>query len=80
MSENRAKVVRVDGKVDAMSSKTLENDLLAGLAETEGVLIVDFATCAYVSSAGLRALLIAAKEAKQREKKLILCGINPILS
>lgn len=43
------------------------------------MLFVDFAECAYVSSAGLRAVLIAAKTARKTDQRLILAGMNPIV-
>lgn len=74
-----ANLVRVTGKLDVVASKAFEAELLAKLDSPEPVLFVDFADCAYVSSAGLRAVLIAAKTAKKSDHRLILAGMNPIV-
>ncbi|MEZ5858212.1 MAG: STAS domain-containing protein [Geminicoccaceae bacterium] len=74
-----ANLVRVTGKLDVVASKAFEAELLAKLDSPEPVLFVDFADCAYVSSAGLRAVLIAAKTAKRGDHRLILAGMNPIV-
>ncbi|MCB1990215.1 MAG: STAS domain-containing protein [Geminicoccaceae bacterium] len=67
------------GKLDVVASKAFEAQLLAKLDSPEPVLFVDFAECAYVSSAGLRAVLIAAKTAKKTDHRLVLAGMNPIV-
>lgn len=72
-------LVRVLGKLDVVASKAFEAQLLAKLDSPEPVLFVDFAECAYVSSAGLRAVLIAAKTAKKSDHRLVLAGMNPIV-
>ncbi len=74
-----ANLVRVTGKLDVVASKAFEAELLAKLDSPEPVLFVDFADCAYVSSAGLRAVLIAAKTAKKSDRRLVLAGMNPIV-
>lgn len=79
MTEGGCSVFKVEGKIDAVVSKALENELLSRLDDTGSVLIVDFASCAYMSSAGLRAILIAAKAAQQDKKKLVICGMNSVL-
>jgi anti-anti-sigma factor len=80
MTQGECSVFMVEGKIDAVVSKSLENELLARLDDTPRVLIVDFATCAYMSSAGLRAILITAKAAQQNGKQVVICGMNSILS
>ena len=42
-------------------------------------LVVDFADLAYVSSAGLRVLLMGAKRLRASDGKLALCGMSPAL-
>ena len=74
-----ANLVRVTGKLDVVASKAFEAELLAKLDSPEPVLFVDFAECAYVSSAGLRAVLIAAKTATKTDHRLVLAGMNPIV-
>ena len=72
-------LVRVDQKLDVVASKAFEAELLAKLEAAGPVLYVDFAGCPYVSSAGLRAVLIAAKTARKADKQLVLAGMNPIV-
>jgi anti-anti-sigma factor len=39
-------------------------------------LVVDFKSLAYISSAGFRALLLAAKKAEETSSQFVLCGIS----
>ncbi len=80
MTQGDCSVFKVEGKIDAIVSKALENELLARLDQAPLVLIIDFSACTYMSSAGLRAVLIAAKAAQQHDKRVVICGMNSILS
>jgi anti-anti-sigma factor len=59
--KNGVMVVSVDGRVDASNAPTLEQKLLALIAAGEKHLVIDCTQLEYVSSAGLRVLLVAAK-------------------
>jgi anti-sigma B factor antagonist len=72
-------LVRVDEKLDVVASKAFEAELLAKLEATASMLYVDFSGCPYVSSAGLRAVLIVAKTARKADKGVVLVGMNPIV-
>ena len=72
-------LVTVETKLDVVAAKAFEAELLAKLEATTNTLYVDFSPCPYVSSAGLRAVLIGAKNAKKTNKQLILAGMNPIV-
>jgi len=74
-----AAVVRVETKLDVIAAKAFEAELLAKLEGGPPVLFVDFAACPYVSSAGLRAILIGAKNARKKTQHLVLAGMNPIV-
>ncbi|MDR1322143.1 MAG: STAS domain-containing protein [Gracilibacteraceae bacterium] len=55
-------VLAVDGRVDTNTSPQLQSSILAALQTAEHV-TVDFAKVPYLSSAGLRALLLGHKQA-----------------
>ena len=69
--------VTLTGRLDSVTSSGLEKSLQP-LFETAGTrTLVDFSALSYVSSAGLRVILMAAKRAKQSQGKLVLCGLQP---
>ncbi|MDR1604995.1 MAG: STAS domain-containing protein [Gracilibacteraceae bacterium] len=67
-------VLVVEGRVDTNTSPQLQNFILAAL-QTTGHVTVDFAKVPYLSSAGLRALLLGHKQAVSKGAVLEL--VNP---
>jgi stage II sporulation protein AA (anti-sigma F factor antagonist) len=72
-----ALVIAPVGRVDSVSSGELERVVLSRIDAGERRLVLDLAGVEYVSSAGLRVLLIAAKRLKEPPAALVLCGIGP---
>ena len=56
-------VYMCEPRVDARNEEDIRNKLLSLLRKNEGVLEIDMTNTEYISSAGYRALLIAAKSA-----------------
>jgi len=50
---------------------------LAGATTAPAVVIIDCARLEYVSSAGLRVFLLAARTAQRTERSLALCALTP---
>lgn len=67
-------VVAADGRLDSNTSGPLE-EILSERARSRPALIVDLTAVAYVSSAGLRVLLKAAKLTKAGKNRLALVGL-----
>lgn len=55
-------VVAVSGRIDSSNAKDLDEGLAAVIDEGANQLVVDCSDLSYMSSAGLRALLIAIKK------------------
>ncbi|MDR1069777.1 MAG: STAS domain-containing protein [Gracilibacteraceae bacterium] len=66
-------VLAVDGRVDTNTSPQLQSSILAAL-QTAGHVTVDFAKVPYLSSAGLRALLLGHKQAVSKGAVLELAS------
>jgi anti-anti-sigma factor len=72
-----ALVIAPVGRVDSVSSGELEKVVLSRIDAGARRLVLDLAGVEYISSAGLRVLLIAAKRLKEPPAALVLCGIGP---
>lgn len=70
-------VVAPKGRLDTTTSPDLEGCLLGLVERGEHRLLVDLAGIEYVSSAGLRVLLLLAKRLKVERGELVLCGLGP---
>ncbi len=67
--------LNVHGKVDAISSPELQNEVLKAFQKCPNV-IINFADVSYISSAGLRALLIGQKTAGSKGGKFLIINAN----
>ena len=70
-------VVHVSGRIDSATSARFEAQLQDVLADPPAALILDLGDLAYMSSAGLRVLLVIAKRARAEARPLILCNLAP---
>jgi anti-anti-sigma factor len=68
-------VVRPEGRIDSLTSPDFEKALLP-LVDRSGLVVIDCAKLTYVSSAGLRVFLAAAKAAKAKGGKIVLCSLT----
>ena len=64
------------GRIDSFTAHTFESTVMAVVAGG-GPLVIDFAGLAYISSAGLRVLLLAMKQMRGAGGRLVLCGLQP---
>ena len=76
---NGAKVMAINGKIDTLTSPTLQESIMAEIANKPQKLILDLTEVNYISSAGLRVLLIAQKSLKPNGGEVILIGANESL-
>jgi len=75
-------VVAVSGRVDHANADQFRADLAphqAGCAAGGDRLVLDLAQLEYISSAGLRVLMLASREVKGRDGTLIVCGLQEIV-
>ena len=75
-------VVSVAGRVDHGTSEDLKKALTPHLercAKGQDHVILDFEGVDYISSAGLRVLMLAAKQAKAQNGSLALAAIQPLV-
>ncbi len=68
-------VLRIEGRLDAPSSPTLEKKIHSLLEEDHLFLVLDFSQIDYLSSAGMRLLLSTTKKLKAKGGSLALFSI-----
>lgn len=69
-------IVAVEGKIDTLNAAEFEKYILP-YTESEGFnLVLDCSNLAYISSAGLRVLLVNAKKAKAMSGQFYLKNLN----
>jgi anti-anti-sigma factor len=74
--ENGIVSIAIKGRLDADSSPEAEKVVKDALKDQTTRILFDLASLEYLSSAGLRVLLGAAKEMRRRDGKIALCALN----
>ena len=68
-------IVRLSGRLDSSAAPSAEERLGAALSGEPPRLAIDMSGLAYISSAGLRVLLVLAKKVQQQKGKVALGGL-----
>lgn len=68
----------IEGRVDTNTSPQVQEHILKSFQKANH-LVLDFEKCAYVSSAGLRALLIGQKTADSKKGSMKLVNVPDVL-
>jgi anti-anti-sigma factor len=62
------------GRIDASNAAACEQELLALMANQGPSALIDLSGLSYISSAGLRVLLVGAKSARAKGGKAVICS------
>lgn len=74
--EKNILVISVKGRLDAVTAPDLEKDLLETISGGEKELLMDLSGLQYISSAGLRTLLVIAKKLKAGQGEILFAGLK----
>jgi len=74
--ENGIVIIAIKGRLDADTSPEAEKVVKEALKSQTTRILFDLASLEYLSSAGLRVLLGAAKEMRRKDGKIVLCALN----
>lgn len=75
-------VIAVNGRVDHANADMFRSEFwpfLATCAAGADRLVLDLAGLEYISSAGLRVLMLASRDVKARDGVMVVCGLQPIV-
>src|ERR1700741_3303550 len=70
-------VVKVSGRLDSSTAQAAEETFAQLLGKHAPFLTLDMSKLDYISSAGLRVLLVVAKKLQQAKGKMVLFGLVP---
>lgn len=74
--QDKAVVVALSGRLDAVTVVALEAKLKALIDEGRRAVVINFAALEYISSAGLRCILSAAKKLQAGQGRLLLASLE----
>lgn len=69
-------VVRPTGRLDSSNAAAFGETLTGHIENGDVHLLIDLEDLSYISSAGLRSLLVAAKQAETAQGKVVLCAVG----
>ncbi len=72
-------ILRPQGRLDAMSAPRLQESALGHIDAGKTSLVLDLEKIDYISSAGLRAVLVAAKRLQEMDGRLVVCSLRGIV-
>ena len=76
---NKVKVLTFEGRLDTRTSPDAEQQMTQLIEQGENRFLVNFEKLDYISSAGLRVLLAAAKKLKGIDGELRICNLNEVV-
>ena len=77
------RVLHVEGRLDHVHARAFETALAPYLLDCTvagSPVVLDFAEVPYISSVGLRVLLLAAKQVKAQHGRIAIAALTPIVS
>jgi anti-sigma B factor antagonist/stage II sporulation protein AA (anti-sigma F factor antagonist) len=74
-----ALVISLKGRLDVVTSPVFEKDLTDLMAGGERFLVLDLGDMDYISSAGLRSILVVVKRLKEKQGKLLLASLKSVV-
>lgn len=66
----------LSGKLDTTTAKTFEEKILGQIESGDRRFVIDLAQLDYISSAGLRVFVLAAKRLNSANGKIVLCALK----
>ncbi len=75
---NEWSIVTVKGRLDTITAPDLEKKTIAWIGEGHRMMLLDLTGVEFLSSAGIRAILVAAKKTKERKGSLAVAGLQGI--
>lgn len=79
-STPKATILSLQGRLDELATAEVEQAFTAIVSNESQGLIVDMAGVEYVSSSGLRVLLMLMKAMKNQQRVLKLCNLSPFVA
>jgi anti-sigma B factor antagonist len=77
--DQTALVVMIEGRMDAVSAPDFDKRCDDWIAQGESLFVLDFKALEYISSAGLRSILILGKKIAPKKGKLWIVSVKDVV-
>lgn len=75
-TESGTVIARASGRIDSSNSREFHSKLEAVVAADDPALLLNFEDVSYISSAGMRVILLTAKSLQKTGVRFALCSMN----
>ena len=69
-------IARAEDRVDGANARAFQDDLESAISNKDREVVLDLHRLCYISSAGLRVILLTAKALKRQEAKFAVCCLS----
>ena len=69
-------VARADGRVDGANAREFQDDLTKAIEADDQAVVLDLENLSYISSAGLRVILMTARKLREQGSKFAVCSLS----
>lgn len=77
LKQNGEIIISVEGRVDTTNAMEFENKIRPCFSETDSTIVLDGTDLSYISSSGLRVILMAYKQITSKGGKFVLRNLIP---
>lgn len=74
--DGSALIIRAGGRIDGSNAADFLSSVEGVIDQGDTGVILDFSELSYISSAGLRIILLIAKDLRQRDVKFAVCSLS----
>ena len=74
--EGEALIAKAEGRISSVNALKFQEELDAAFVDADRLAILDLEQLSYISSAGLRVILVTAKGLQGRNVKFALCSLS----
>lgn len=68
-------IMSPEGRLDAQTAPMFQTKVLERIEGGDSMLLLDLEKLEYISSAGLRVILVAAKKLKEKNGRIVVCAL-----
>jgi anti-anti-sigma factor len=74
--DNGTLIAKAQGRLDGTNAQEFQGELTDAIAETDRAVVLDLEHLSYISSAGLRVILLTAKALQRQDAELAVCSLS----
>jgi anti-anti-sigma factor len=69
-------IAKTDGRIDGTNAREFQTELDAAIDDSERAVILNMEELSYISSAGLRVILLTAKNMRNQNARFAVCSLS----